>query len=125
MGRTQDRTWQVHPEPDTGLVDEGAVAAAFQEAAVCVLRLGGAVTIAAARFQHPESGEWLNHRVVVRWTSFVPPIEPPAPWFAPGPPRAETLPGLGDDDLASLEGQFEPEPEEQPEPAEEPEPVLE
>lgn len=108
MGRTQDRTWRIHPDPDTGVVDPGEVIGALQEAAVIMLRVGGGVTVVPERFAHPRTGEWLTHAVNVKWTSFVPPIQPPAPWFARGQQAAdgseEPIPGIDEETLANLEG---------------------
>jgi hypothetical protein len=104
MGRTQDRTWRIHPDPDTGVVDPGEVIGALQEAAVILLRVGGGVTVVPERFAHPRTGEWLTHAVNVKWTSFVPPIQPPAPWFVRGE-EPEGLPGIDEESLAVLEGQ--------------------
>jgi hypothetical protein len=113
MGRTQDRTWRIHPDPDTGVVDPGEVIGALQEAAVILLRVGGGVTVVPERFAHPRTGEWLTHAVNVKWTSFVPPIQPPAPWFVHGDEPYQTaegseapvLPGIDEEALATLEGQ--------------------
>lgn len=115
MGRTQDRTWRIGPNPETGLVDPEELVGEFAQLGWAMLRFGGAFVVVPERFRAP-NGEWLTQAVNIRWESFVPPVEQR---------QHETLPGLGDDDLASLEGQFEPEPEPEETPAEEPEPVLE
>lgn len=124
MGRTQDRTWRIHPDPETGTVDPGGVVGAYQEAAIIMLRLGGAVVVVPERFKDERTGEWHTRAVNFQWSSFVPPVEAPAN----GHIEHDELPGIDEEALASLEGEepFEAEePETQPEAAEEPAVVLE
>lgn len=99
MGRTQDRTWQVHPDPETGLVDPQQVYEAFQDAATVMLRLGGGIMAAPQRFRHPDTGEWLTRAINFKWTSFVPPVDAPAPQVE------EPLEPTADEDFAALEGE--------------------
>lgn len=114
MGRTQDRTWRIHPDPETGIVDADQVYGAFQEAASIVLRLGGGIVVVPERFQLA-SGEWVNQALNFRWTSFVPPVEPQdlgslqREQNGHREERAahaeEALPGIDEETLASLEGE--------------------
>lgn len=111
VGRTQDRTWRIHPDPETGIVDADQVYGAFQEAASIVLRLGGGIVVVPERFQLA-SGEWVNQALNFRWTSFVPPVEPAATNGAASAhatsdeaEESEALPGIDEETLASLEGE--------------------
>jgi hypothetical protein len=60
------------------------------------------MAVVPERFQHPETGEWLTRALVFKWTSFVPPVEPPA---QNGYAHPDELPGIDEEALASLEGE--------------------
>jgi hypothetical protein len=96
----QDRRWEVDlltdefGEPLHRQFDED-VQQAMAEAAVILLRLGGAIQSYVIRAEDLQSGMWFPTKAVFKWQSFVPGIRAPRPAAPPAPEPEIELPQEG------------------------------